>query len=1094
MKSTTNSFLLCLAFALVTSVATAQIKVTSSGIAGKEIIKKQSINIDYTGRKDSQDEKVTSIKSNRTGSGNVLSFVNPASKAGKSATIFYCYITYPGAGLTEGPAVSSTTNPTVINSLADQTGSNFLQGGTWVDDKWYGVEYTSNNLITIDTITGVRTTIGNTGYAMTGLAYDYLNSVLYAVGYDGANSSLYTINTTSGAATLVGICTADILINLACSKPGVLYTVSISDDNLYTINPSTGAVTLVGAIGFDANYAQDMEFDHNDETLYMAAYNYSSGAGELRTVDVGTGSTTLVGTFQGGSEITGLAIPNVPTYFTDDAKPISLIAPTSADLFTAADSVRVLVKNVGSNDITSGLSVSYSLDGGAAVTEPITGTLVSGASILHTFATTVDLSNPGANFDFVIYTTYAGDLNNANDTIYTTITNQWDVAPVSLDGPPIIGIGFVNPKATVENLGTINATFDVVMLISGGYTSTKTVTNLAPGSIQQVTFDPWNAVIGNYGVTIYTILPADSVSANDTITDSIQVMALTKVYCYVTYDPVGTLPVGPAITSLEYPSIITSLADQSDTNFVMGGTWANNIWYGVVNADNTLISIDTITGARTVVGITGKAFFGIAYNYFNSTLFGIEWDGAASNLYTINTSTGAATLVGTSTSQLLVNLACSKTGILYATGVYDDNLYIIDPNTGIASIIGYMGFDVDAFHQDMEFDHNSEQLYMAAVNGASSTGELRVVNVNTGATTLVGPFFDGVEITGMAIPGIPEYENIDAGVQFITDPSTGNGLTSAEHVVVIVANYGTTDITSGLSVSYILDGGLPVTEAISGTLAAGATITHTFAIPEDLSTPQAFYNLIAYTTLATDMDHSNDTISKSIRNTMGVYCFASGGCDEYISHVVFGTIDNTSGCSVIGYSNNTLIKTELGLVQTLPITVTNGSPYSTDQCGIWVDWNGNGDFGDAGDAMTVIGSPGNGPYTANISVPVGTSLGDKRIRIRITWSQTPVPCGTDDFGEVEDYTITVVVVTGSNDFSEKVTASLYPNPAKDKLNVICSSIIKNARITNLYGALISDTEINNSQFSLNTTSLGSGMYYLTLLTEQGTIVQKFIIE
>ncbi|MEZ5196841.1 MAG: hypothetical protein R2764_10675 [Bacteroidales bacterium] len=74
-----------------------------------------------------------------------------------------------------------------------------------------------------------------------------------------------------------------------------------------------------------------------------------------------------------------------------------------------------------------------------------------------------------------------------------------------------------------------------------------------------------------------------------------------------------------------------------------------------------------------------------------------------------------------------------------------------------------------------------------------------------------------------------------------------------------------------------------------------------------------------------------------------VYCSASGGCDEFISLVQFGTIYKGTACS--GYADYTNLSTSFPANGSEQITVTNGPPvYSADECGIWVDWNRMRDF------------------------------------------------------------------------------------------------------------------------------------------------------
>ena len=136
------------------------------------------------------------------------------------------------------------------------------------------------------------------------------------------------------------------------------------------------------------------------------------------------------------------------------------------------------------------------------------------------------------------------------------------------------------------------------------------------------------------------------------------------------------------------------------------------------------------------------------------------------------------------------------------------------------------------------------------------------------------------------------------------------------------------------------------------------------------------------------------------------YCDASGGCDEYISNVLVGSINNSSACD--GYADYTYLSTDMRLGEGNDITVTNGNPYSSDQCGIWVDWNQDYVFDPVTEAVTVVGTPGNGPYTATIVPPQDAVFGPTTMRIRITYVGDVLPCGTTTYGEVEDYTINVL--------------------------------------------------------------------------------------
>ena len=183
----------------------------------------------------------------------------------------------------------------------------------------YVIEFTLNELHTLNTATGITATIGAStpisGHMWTG-ASGTADGTLYASSTDDAQSYLYTVDITSGTATVIGeITNAPTIIDIAINADGEMYGVDISTDNLVRIDPATGAGTVIGSIGFDADYAQGMDFEPISGILYLAAYNATAERGELRIANTTTGSSSLVGAFPDGAETDALAFTPWPSQF-----------------------------------------------------------------------------------------------------------------------------------------------------------------------------------------------------------------------------------------------------------------------------------------------------------------------------------------------------------------------------------------------------------------------------------------------------------------------------------------------------------------------------------------------------------------------------------------------------------------------------------------------------------------------------------------------------------------------------------------------------------------------------------------------------------
>lgn len=138
------------------------------------------------------------------------------------------------------------------------------------------------------------------------------------------------------------------------------------------------------------------------------------------------------------------------------------------------------------------------------------------------------------------------------------------------------------------------------------------------------------------------------------------------------------------------------------------------------------------------------------------------------------------------------------------------------------------------------------------------------------------------------------------------------------------------------------------------------------------------------------------------------YCTASTTYeDEYISNVLCGAINNASGWQGL-VADYTALSTTIEAGAFEPIIVTNGNPWASDKVTCWVDWNQNFTFDVATNEEFILTTvDGAATFTGDIAVPAGTPSGNYRMRVRMNYSVAPVPCGILNYGEVEDYTISV---------------------------------------------------------------------------------------
>lgn len=137
------------------------------------------------------------------------------------------------------------------------------------------------------------------------------------------------------------------------------------------------------------------------------------------------------------------------------------------------------------------------------------------------------------------------------------------------------------------------------------------------------------------------------------------------------------------------------------------------------------------------------------------------------------------------------------------------------------------------------------------------------------------------------------------------------------------------------------------------------------------------------------------------------YCTASStnSTYEWISRVQLNTLDNSS--SNTNYSDFTNLSTTL--TQNTQYTITLSPEWSgqtyTERFKVWIDYNRDGDFEDAGEEVVSIGNVTSSPVSQSFTIPSNIEYGTTRMRIIMKDGNIAGPCISYTYGEVEDYSI-----------------------------------------------------------------------------------------
>lgn len=232
---------------------------------------------------------------------------------------------------------------------------------------------------------------------------------------------------------------------------------------------------------------------------------------------------------------------------------------------------------------------------------------------------------------------------------------------------------------------------------------------------------------------------------------------------------------------------------------------------------------------------------------------------------------------------------------------------------------------------------------------------------------------------------------------------------------------GACSIPTGLNVSNIANN----LATFSWAPVAGATLYHlrykpitaaTWTVVSYNLTAMNIFGLYAGTTYEYAVEAvcangpSGYSATQTFTTTGTAICSSAGQSQvqEYLSQVwIQGGVIHNSGRDN-GYGDFTNVVIPFTRDQYVQGYLSGLVPYPEyEYYSIWIDYNHNNDFTDAGEEVVTLYSDFSGFIAFNFTVPSAAPLGPTRMRVIMSHDSAPSPCGVYARGETQDYTVLI---------------------------------------------------------------------------------------
>lgn len=355
-------------------------------------------------------------------------------------------------------------------------------------------------------------------------------------------------------------------------------------------------------------------------------------------------------------------------------------------------------------------------------------------------------------------------------------------------------------------------------------------------------------------------------------------------------------------------------------------------------------------------------------------------------------------------------------------------------------------------------------------------------------------------LDGSATPCLSNLTNNVSLLQ-IEDPSGVYCEVESVTPSILVKNNGSSTLNS-LIVTYAMQGQPFTTFEWTGTILTGETETIELDMLDlPLGENNFIVNLLSPNGAIDQNLTDNMKISAFENSVFSVNCYCAPSAstvDEWIQSISIGDFTNNSGNNG-GYGNYSVISLTLAQGESYSTTLEPG--YSVlvfpEYWKIWIDFNTDGEFTENevvfDSQLTFFGT-----ITGNLIIPVNAPAVTTFMRVSMQYNQTASPCPIGQFGEVEDYAVTIeqntpVGIKLNTDVLLQGALVNSPDPALMTDDLRIKNLIPNTSpYSNLQGYTHTENEILDSD--LLTASDGEAIVDWVLLEVRSSLDSTVVIE